>query len=356
MTRLRTRTNTRTKLDIRTVAERADVSIATVSRTINSIPTVSPLLTERVWKAIRELDYYPNSQARSLVSGRSRIFGLIVPEITNPFFPELVQGFEDIAVENGYEMLVSSTNNDPVRMSVCIRRMLERRVEGVAVMTFGVEEPLLQQLSERKIPLVLTEFLLDTPHVSTLLLDYKMGFRLGVEHLVKLGHRHIAFISGPLALHSARTRREAFLASLKEFQLPIRESWMVEGDHTLKAGVRGFQALADQGEIPTAILCSNDMTAIGVLKAAYHAHVRVPDDLSVIGLDDIRFSEYTLPPLTTIRLSGVEIAQAAFHALQAQAESEKGKDAVRKYPISTSLVVRESTAPARTINIFPFPR
>lgn len=314
------------------------------------------MLTERVWEAIRELNYYPNTQARSLVSGRSRIFGLIVPEITNPFFPELVQGFEDIAVENGYEMLVSSTTNDPGRMSVCIRRMLERKVEGVAVMTFGVEEPLLEQLSERKVPMVLTEFLLENPHVSTLLLDYEMGFRLGVEHLVKLGHQHIAFISGPLALHSARTRREAFLHSLKEFQLPLRDSWMIEGDHTLEAGVRGFQALADQGEIPTAILCSNDMTAIGVLKAAYHAHVLVPNDLSVIGLDDIHFSEYTLPPLTTIRLSGVEIAQAAFHALMAQVQPEHEEEAVRQYPISTSLVVRESTAPARKTNVFPFPR
>jgi DNA-binding LacI/PurR family transcriptional regulator len=349
------RKSTRTKLDIRTVAARADVSIATVSRTINSIPTVSPELAERVWKAIRELNYFPNTQARSLVSGRSRIFGLIVPEITNPFFPELVQGFEDIAVEHGFEMLVSSTNNNPERMNVCIRRMLERKVEGVAVMTFGMEEPLLEQLSERNVPLVLTEFLLESPHVSTLLLDYETGYRLGIEHLVKLGHRNIAFISGPLILHSARSRRLAFSEALKEFKLPLRESWMIEGDHTLEAGVMGFQALAAKGEIPTAIMCSNDMTAIGVLKAAYHAHVRVPDDLSVIGLDDIHFAEYTLPSLTTIRLSGVEIARAAFRALHAQVQAEAGKEAVRKYPVSTSLVVRESTTSPRKSSSFRLP-
>jgi len=356
VTPLRKRKSSRTKLDIRTVAQKAGVSIATVSRTINSIPTVSPVLAERVWKAIHELNYYPNTQARSLVSGRSRIFGLIVPEITNPFFPELVQGFEDIAVKNGFEMLVSSSNNDPRRMNLCIRRMLERKVEGVAVMTFGVEEPLLQQLCERKVPLVLTEFLLDSPHVSTLLLDYKMGFRLAVEHLVKLGHQRIAFISGPLALHSARSRRDAFLQALKEFKLPLRDSWMIEGDHTMESGVRGFQKIAAQKENPSAILCSNDMTAIGVLKAAYHARVRVPEDLSVIGLDDIHFSEYTLPPLTTIRLSGVEIAQAAFHALQAQVEPDVAKSTGRKHPISTSLVVRESTGPARKTSTFSTPR
>lgn len=351
----RTRNSTRTKLDIRTVAERANVSIATVSRTINSIPTVSPELAERVWKAIRELNYYPNTQARSLVSGRSRIFGLIVPEITNPFFPELVQGFEDIAVEHGYEMLVSSTSNDPQRMNVCIRRMLERKVEGVAVMTFGVEEPLLEQLSERNVPLVLTEFLLESPHVSTLLLDYETGFKLGIEHLVKLGHRDIAFISGPLALHSARSRRNAFSSAMQGFKLPVRDSWMIEGDHTMEAGVRGFQRLAAAGKIPTAIMCSNDMTAIGALRAAYNAHVRVPDDLSVIGLDDIHFAEYTLPPLTTIRLSGVEIARAAFQALHAQVEAEAGQQVQRKYPVTTSLMVRESTAPPRKSNAFRMP-
>src|SRR3982751_6009453 len=122
-------------MDIREIARRAKVSTATVSRAINRVPSVDPQLAKRVWKVVNELGYYPNTQARSLVSGRSKIFGLIVSEITNPFFPELIQGFEDIAVEHGYEILVSSTNYDPRRMSHCIRRMLERKVDGVAIMT-----------------------------------------------------------------------------------------------------------------------------------------------------------------------------------------------------------------------------
>src|ERR1039458_292068 len=127
-------------MDIRTVAEHANGSIATVSRTINHIPTVNPKMAKRVWEVIRELDYFPNTQARSLVSGRSRLLGLIVSEITNPFFPELIQGFEDVAVEHGYEILIGSTNYDPERMKRCIRRMVERKAEGVAVMTFGIED------------------------------------------------------------------------------------------------------------------------------------------------------------------------------------------------------------------------
>src|SRR3954453_2254229 len=125
-------------MDIREIAKRAKVSTATVSRTINHVPTVDPQLAKRVWKVIDELGYYPNTQARALVSGRSRIFGLVVSEITNPFFPEIVQVFEDIAVENGYEILLTSTANDPGRMDSSVRRMIERRVDGIAVMTFGM--------------------------------------------------------------------------------------------------------------------------------------------------------------------------------------------------------------------------
>src|ERR1700675_47810 len=133
-------------MDIREIAKRARVSTATVSRTINRIPTVNPALAKRVWKVVNELGYYPNTQARSLVSGRSRIFGLIVSEITNPFFPEIVQGFEDIAVQNNYEILTTSTVHDPGRMALSVRRMIERRVEGVAVVTFGMEEALFDDL------------------------------------------------------------------------------------------------------------------------------------------------------------------------------------------------------------------
>ncbi|MGA8867243.1 MAG: LacI family DNA-binding transcriptional regulator, partial [Candidatus Sulfotelmatobacter sp.] len=142
------------RVDIRDIAKRARVSTATVSRTINRIPTVNPQLAKRVWSTIEELGYYPNTQARALVSGRSRIFGIIVSQITNPFFPELVQKFETVAVQNNYEILLSSTENDAGRMQHAVRRMIERRVEGVAVMTFGMEEVLLEDLKLRGVPLV----------------------------------------------------------------------------------------------------------------------------------------------------------------------------------------------------------
>jgi len=328
-------------MDIRTVAERAKVSIATVSRTINRVPTVNAKLAKRVWDAIHELNYFPNTQARALVSGRSGILGIIVSEITNPFFPELIQGFEEIAIEHGYEILVSSTNYDPRRMALCIRRMLERKAEGVAVMTFGIEAPLLDQLAERSIPLVFVDAGPDSPGVSLLKVDYHHGIRQGVQHLAALGHRNIAFISGPRHLHSAQARLAAFQQSLQECGIPVQPSTIVEGDHTLEGGIRAMEELLILKKLPTAVMCSNDMTAIGVLHKAHRAGLRIPADLSVIGFDDVQMARVMIPPLTSIQMSRSELARAAVSALRSHVENTEPQ---REIFISTSLIVRESTS------------
>jgi LacI family transcriptional regulator len=331
--------------DIRTVAAMAKVSIATVSRTINGSSAVSDRLSKRVWQAVEQLNYFPNTHARTLVSGRSRLFGIIVENITNPFFPELIQSFEEVAVAHGYEILVSSSNSDPAILTNCVRRMLERKVEGVAVLTFGEEEPVLDQLANRNVPMVLAEFRLEDPKASTILLDYTTGICAAVNHLVELGHSKIAFLAGPHKLHSAITRENDFRTAMAAAGLPIQTKWIIECDHTLKGGVAGYGKLQSLGVRPTAILCSNDMTAIGVLRAAYNEGLRVPDDLSVVGLDDIDFAEFTLPPLTTIRLSRADLAHAAFEALRQQAEEPNNPKIQREFLVSTSLVVRGSTAP-----------
>jgi DNA-binding LacI/PurR family transcriptional regulator len=339
------RTTVSSKPDIRTVAALAKVSIATVSRTINSSPAVSEKLARRVWQAIEQLNYYPNTHARSLVSGRSRILGIIVENITNPFFPELISGFEEIAVAHGYEILVSSTNiNSAAQITSCVRRMLERKVEGVAVLTFGSEESVLDQLAIHNMPLVLAEFHLKDRNVSTILLDYSAGIHAAVAHLVELGHTRIGFLAGPHTLHSAITRLKAFEQTMHESHLKVHKNWIVESDHTLKGGVAGFGKIMALKTRPTAVICSNDMTAIGVLRAVYMAGLRVPEDLSVIGLDDIDFAEFTLPPLTTIRLSRQELAKAAFDALRLQVENGSDPTIQREFQVSTSLVVRGSTA------------
>jgi DNA-binding LacI/PurR family transcriptional regulator len=192
--------------------------------------------------------------------------------------------------------------------------------------------------------MVLAEFRPDNPKVGTILLDYTTGIHAAVNHLVELGHRRIAFLAGPHKLHSAITRENDYRSAMEAADLGIHKKWVIECDHTLKGGVAGFEQLQLLTTRPTAILCSNDMTAIGVLRAAYMEGLRVPHDLSVIGLDDIDFAEFTLPPLTTIRLSRTDLARAAFEALRQQAEDPKNSKMQREFLVSTSLIVRGSTA------------
>ncbi len=333
-------------MSIHEVARRAKVSIATVSRTINGVPTVTPQLSRRVWKVVEELGYYPNTQARSLVSGRSRIFGLIVSEITNPFFPEIVQGFEDIAVQHSYEILTTSTVHDPKRMALAVRRMIERRVEGVAIVTFGMEEELFDDLKSRQVPLVFIDVAPPLPRMSNIRIDYVHGIRQAVQHLAALRHERIAFISGPLVLKTAVARQRAFLQAMEEIGVPVASMYQIEGNHTMEGGIEALKKILMLPKPPTAIICSNDMTAIGVMRQSYEEGIEVPRDLSVIGFDDIRLAQFTIPPLTTVKMSQTEIARLAFHALLSEVQRKTPAPSGSDYILRTSLVLRDSTAMA----------
>jgi len=330
-------------MNIHEIAKRAKVSTATVSRTINRVPTVRPQLAKRVWKAVDELGYFPNLQARALVSGRSRTFGLIVSEITNPFFPEIVHVFEETALKHNYEVLLTSTVHDTERMKIAARRMLENRVEGVAVMTFGMEESLLDDLKLRSVPLVFVDVGPQRPHVSNIRIDYLLGIRQAVQHLAALRHEHIGFISGPLNLKSAVARRDAFLEAMKEIGMAVDPELLVEGNHTLEGGEAAFEKLMALPSPPTAVMCSNDMTAMGVLRKSYGEGMVIPRDLSVVGFDNIRIAQYMLPPLSTIEMSQAELARIAFEALLEDVHRKTPDPKGTEYVLKTSLVLREST-------------
>ena len=331
-------------MDIREIAKRAKVSTATVSRAINRVPTVDPQLAKRVWKVVEELGYYPNTQARALVSGRTRLFGIIVSEITNPFFPEVVQAFEDIAVQHNYEILLTSTIHEPKRMEAAVRRMLERRVEGVAILTFGMEESLLEGLRFRKVPLVFVDVGPSLPRISNIQIDYERGIRQAVQHLAALRHDRIAFISGPLGLKSASARRAAFIHSLEEIGAKPDPHLLVEGNHTMDGGMAAFDKLSKLSTRPTAIMCSNDVTAIGVMRQAYENGISVPHQLSVVGFDDVHLAQFMTPPLTSIRMSQTGLAQLAFKALMNDVERSAPAEHGTEYVLETNLVLRKSTA------------
>jgi LacI family transcriptional regulator len=335
-------------MGIHEVAKRAKVSIATVSRTLNNPSTVDPKTAARVLKAVEELRYHPDIYARSLVSGRSRILGLIVSDITNPFFPELVRGFEDVAVQHGYEIMVSSTDYNSARMAVCVRRLLDRKVEGVAIMTSEMDRPLIDQLERRKVPTVFLDVGAVHALISNIQVDYAAGINQAVEHLLALGHRRIGFISGPLTLKSASIRRTAFLECLTRKGILEDEDLVTEGDHMIDGGLAAMSRLLDLPNPPTAVLTSNDLTAIGALRAVHRKGLNVPKDVSVIGFDDIHFAEFTEPPLTTVALSRRELAEKAIFALLRHIEPTPGQPGHgAEYSITPTLVVRQSTCAPR---------
>ncbi len=332
-------------MNISEVAKRAKVSTATVSRTINETGAVRPETAERVWKVIRTLGYHPDNNARALVSGRSNLLGLIISDITNPFFPDLVKSFEERALKHGLDVIVGNTSYDPGRMSHCVRRMLERKVDGVAIFTSEIEGGLIAQLEERRLPIVFLDTGTVRERISNIKVNYEMGIHEAIEHLFHLGHARIGFISGPMELRSAQIRRAAFLKWLGHHGLLVDEGLIESGNHKIDGGESAMGRLLSLGKRPTAVLASNDLTAIGALRAIYSAGLRVPEDISVIGYDDIDFSQYTQPPLTTVRLSRVELAEKALDAL-VSVIGDKNK-AGREFNVETYLVVRGSTAKCR---------
>jgi DNA-binding LacI/PurR family transcriptional regulator len=331
-------------MNIKEVARLAKVSTATVSRTINGSDKVTAETAERVRRAIETLKFYPNTNARALGSGRSNLYGLIISDITNPFFPELVKSFEDIAVQFGQEVLVANTNYDAHRMEVCVSRMLQRKVDGVAVMTSEMDEHLIEEMNSRLIPLVFLDTGLPQRGISNISVDYAAGVDAAVEHLSALGHTSIGFISGPMNLTSARVRRNAFTESMNRKGLRLNEEMIEEANHRMEGGHDAMTRLLSKKSRPTAVLASNDMTAIGAIGAITDCGLKVPRDISVIGFDDIQLSAYTQPALTTVRLSRQEIAKIAFRALYNYKTDPAAKGA--EYMVQPELVVRKSTGPA----------
>lgn len=329
-------------MNISEIARRANVSTATVSRTLNQSGPVKAATARKVWRAVTELKYYPNSHARALVSGRSRLIGLIVSDITNPFFPELIHRFQLLAGEQQYDLLVTSTDYETTRMTACLRRMLERKVDGVAMMTSEMDMGLIKELSRRGVPIVFMDVGQIGPRMSHVSIDYGHGVRQAVDHLAGLGHKHVAFISGPLDLHSARTRRQAFIEGMRAHGLKVDQKLIREGTHTAEGGERAMTALLKLARTPTAVVASNDWTAIGALHAIHAAGLSVPKDISLVGFDDIPLVSYTTPPLTTVRMSASDVGATAFNALFGLIGGERLEGDV--YQVPTRLVIRESTS------------
>jgi len=325
------------------VAGKAGVSVTTVSHVMNKTRFVAPQTRQRVVEAIRELNYHKDAHARRLARGSSDFLGLIVSDIENPFFPEIVKSFESAALERGLDLLLSNTNYDPKRAEASVHKMIENKVRGVAIMTSELAPALAEELTANQVAVVFLDVGEAGSFKSNIRVDYSTGIFQAIEHLHQLGHKAMAFISGPLTLRSAVTRRQAFISALKRHKLP--SDCVLEGNHKVDGGIAAARALLQHEPLPTALLCSNDLTAIGVMSELREAGLRVPEDISVVGFDDIALARIAYPPLTTVNLSRERLGTLAFEALQHILRTKKriGVD----YSVRTQLVIRKSSGPAR---------
>jgi LacI family transcriptional regulator len=309
---------------------------------LNGFPGVREKTVLRVRRAIEEMNYVPNPNARSLRAGRTRLFGLIVSDVNNPFFPELIDAFEALAAAEGIEVIFTHTNYDPKRLHNCIRRMTERNVDAIAVMTSEVEEDALEQAVRARIPVVLMNQRKLAGKYPNIPVEYTAGFREALEHLLSLGHRDIGFIAGPQWLNSARGRKDAFTAALKGHGVHVRSGWIAIGDMRVEGGRKAMESLLARRPRPTAVVASNDLMAVGALQAALASRIQVPRDLSLIGFDDIPIASMVHPALSTIRHPRREVAARAFDSLLNAVRGEKGTE---NAPLQPHLVIRNSTAP-----------
>jgi LacI family transcriptional regulator len=327
-------------VSIKDVAARAGVSIATVSHVLNGTRGTRQETRDRVEEAIRELGYSQNQAARNLARGRSSLLGLIISDIRNPFFPEVTSAFQDQALVHNMDAIVLNTNYDPQRTLNAVKRLTGLQVPGVAILTSQIDPAVAEILPRSGVASVFLDLGRVDRNVSNILVDYERGIGDSLQHLTKLGHRRIGYIGGPLELPSAQIRKRAFINGA--LQAGVEPGRAIDSDFTVKGGYSACGELMN-GLRPTAIVTGNDLTAIGVLHRAFDAGLKVPEDLSVVGFDDIMFAEYTQPALTTVAVPRGEIGKAAFQALWAMMNDPE--QAGRELRVETHLVVRQSTLP-----------
>jgi DNA-binding LacI/PurR family transcriptional regulator len=325
------------------VAERAGVSVATVSHFLNKTRYISPETQQRVLEVIQELNYHKNAHARRLAQSRSDLFGLIISEIANPFFPEIIKGFQSAAWEKGYEMLLCNTEYDPAHARAAVRKMIESDVRGVAIMTSALGREVAADLTSREVGLVYYNLGPIGKLVSNIRIDYSQGIAQAINYVIEQGHRQVAVIAGPRTNRTAVFLRDAIVEGLE--QRGLHPSPVLESDYKVDGGVSAVSALLSQPSFPTAIFCGNDLTAMGAMSALEEVGIRVPEDVSVIGFDDIFFARLSRPPLTTIHIPRERLGRLAFESLEKMDRSKRHRGL--EHIVETALVIRKSTAPRR---------
>lgn len=332
-------------MDMRDIAKIAGVSSATVSRVINGSDVVRPETAERVRRVIDELKFIPNGSATTLKYGRSSTYGLIIPDITNPFFPEFIQSFEGILAATNHNMMMATAGLHPPGMQKTIHRMLVRQVEGIALLASEIETEPIESMVNNRVPLVTMDRRLVGKGLSDVSVDSSGGMKQAVEHLYQLRHRKIAYIGGSSGPTISDHRLRSFLNAMQGFGLTPEPQFLRIGNYRISGGEKAMAELLELKKRPTAVVTANDLTAIGALRIIHKQGFSVPGDFSIVGFDDIELSDIVYPPLTTLRLPREELARKFVDALEALVPDPHRTG--KQYKVGTSLVIRSSTGPAK---------
>jgi LacI family transcriptional regulator len=330
------------------VAQLAGVHAATASRALNprTRPLVNADTARKVLKAAETLGYLPNPIARGLKTARSSTVGLVLPDLTNPLFPPIVRGIEDVLSPAGYSAWIVNTDNDPEREKAAVESLRSRQVEGLIIATARIEHPLLRQLHGNGMKMVLVNRRVDGVDIPSITADDSAGIALAVDHLVGLGHRRIAHLAGPQSTSTGVVRARAFRYCVRDHGLDDDPGLIAYCDYWNETeGARALRTLLDSGQSFSAVVAGNDLIALGCYDVFAERDLVCPDDLSVVGFNEMPFLDKMRPPLTTVSVPHYEIgAEAARMLLELIDEPDRG---ARSVLLSTSLVVRQSTAPYR---------
>lgn len=329
-------------MNITDVAKRAGVSISTVSRVLNNTGYPVKLETrQRVQEAVEELGFRPNDLARGLLLKKSRTVGLITPDISNPYYPELSLGIEATASEHGYSVIFCNTNRQADKLEQYVDVLLQKRADGIILAGGGTDfAPVSKVLSDFDTEVaVIGRHNLPFPSVQ---IDNVQAARDATSHLAKLGHERIAFISGPVNLSSVQDRLSGYRSSLEEQGIDRDDRLVCEGNFQPESGYSAALSLLQGNSRPTAIFTANDYMAIGVMSAAADLGLSIPQDLSVVGFDDITIASYVRPTLTTIALPGYKMGVSAMRLLLKLFAQEECQSITR---LPTELVIRNSSGP-----------
>jgi LacI family transcriptional regulator len=330
-------------MNLEQVAKRAKVSTATVSRVLNNASVVKNSTRARVMRAIEELKYHPNLHARNLAGGKSNTIGVIVSNMENPFFFDIYKTVESDAHASGHEVVVANTDYSPAQLVTSIRLMIGRRVAGLAAIVSEMDPALMNELADSSIPVVFYDVGSPRPNITNIRVDYRRGVEKVIDYLHSLGHRRLGFVGHHSVLGPINERMRTVVdAVARVASMEVRSA--ADAD-TLEGGRFATRSLLATGYEPTAIICVNDIMAVGALRELRERGIRVPQDISVTGFDNVKLSEFCYPALTTVHIPRDRIGHIICDRLAPMPNRPEIVD--RDIVIDPEFVVRASTGPAR---------